>query len=172
MEGRGGGDGAPSASLRLCFGLAQTALRGECGLRKSPSSQSPGREGPGGCWSSELLGVHIGLSWGSHRVVLSFLSAAVGWMGPALGQRAVLGVGEGRPVWFHPWNLLAWRARPQLGQSLPSPHLLSLLSTGEMPFPTPGSTSSRSRWMRRSSRGAWRDRLSEGHELRVASPGH
>lgn len=53
VEGREGGDGAPglapSASLRLCFPLAQTMLRGKFGQRKFPSSQSPGRGGPGGC---------------------------------------------------------------------------------------------------------------------------
>lgn len=123
-------------------------------------------------WQGRSLGLlELGAFGGSHQV-LSFFSAAVGCVGLALGQRAALGVGEGQPVWFHSWNPLAQTARPQLGQSLPSPHLLSLLSTGEMPFPTPGSTSSRNRWMRRSSRGAWRDRLSEGHGLGVASPGH
>lgn len=49
----------------------------------------------------------------------------------------------------------------------PGAHILtlSLLSAGEMPFPMPGSTSSRSKWTKRSSRGPWRDRLSEAHNL-------
>lgn len=72
VKGRGRGDGAPSASLRPCFALAQSLLRGECGLRESPSAQSPGREGPWGCWSSELLGVRI-------RFCLFFLQLLGAW---------------------------------------------------------------------------------------------
>lgn len=90
--------------------------------------------------------------------------------GPSCGTEAALGVGESQQVSL--LESLGTESQAPAGTVSAIPTTLSLLSTGEMPFPMPGSTSSRSRWMKRSSRGPWRDRLSEGHELRVASPGH